>query len=104
MRLDEYLRDPHHATHTVHPPFAALGVRVDGDYRQLNASILQIENEYYSSIRPKRTPRAARTTARALARGGVEYVEGAPSTSASSSRPVRARTRCISWRPSWHCA
>ena len=73
--LDEYLRDLRYATRTVHPPFAALGVRVDGEYRQLNASILQIENEYYSSIRPKHTLRAGETTARALARGGVEYVE-----------------------------
>ena len=73
--LDEYLRDLHHATHTVHPPFAALGVCVDGEYRQLNDSILQIENEYYSNIRPKRSLRAGESTARALVRGGVEYVE-----------------------------
>ena len=35
------------------PRYAAIGVVVDGDYRQLNANILQIENEYYSTIRPK---------------------------------------------------
>ena len=73
--LADYLRDLQRATHTVHPPFAALGVRVDGEYRQLNANILQIENEYYSNIRPKRAPRAGESTMRALARGGVEYVE-----------------------------
>ncbi len=73
--LDDYLRDLQHATHTVHPPFAALGVRVDGEYRQLNANILQIENEYYSNIRPKRAPHPGESTVRALARGGVEYVE-----------------------------
>ena len=73
--LTDYLRDLQHATHTVHPPFAALGVRVDGEYRQLNANILQIENEYYSNIRPKRAPRPGESTMRALARGGVEYVE-----------------------------
>jgi glutamate--cysteine ligase len=73
--LPDYLRDLQRATHTVHPPFAALGVLVDGEYRQLNANILQIENEFYSSIRPKRAPRAGETTMRALARGGVEYVE-----------------------------
>jgi glutamate--cysteine ligase len=73
--LDEYLRDLQHATHTVHPPFAALGLCVDGQYRQLNANILQIENEYYSNIRPKRAPQAGESTMRALSRGGVEYVE-----------------------------
>jgi glutamate--cysteine ligase len=73
--LPDYLRDLQHATHTLHPPFAALGVCVDGEYRQLNANILQIENEYYSNIRLKRAPRAGESTMRALARGGVEYVE-----------------------------
>ena len=73
--LSEYLRDLSYATHTVHPPFAALGLCVDGEYRQLNANILQIENEYYSNIRPKRAPQAGESTGRALARAGVEYVE-----------------------------
>ncbi len=73
--LQEYLRDLQHATHTVHPPFAALGLCVDGHYRQLNTNILQIENEYYSNIRPKRAPQAGESTMRALSRGGVEYVE-----------------------------
>jgi glutamate--cysteine ligase len=73
--LDEYLRDLQHATHTVHPPFAALGLCVDGEYRQLNANILQIENEYYSNIRPKRAPQRGESTVHALASGGVEYVE-----------------------------
>ena len=45
------------------------------DYRQLNANILQIENEYYSNIRPKRAPLSGETTMVALARSGVEYVE-----------------------------
>jgi len=73
--LQEYLRDLMQAVHTLHPPFAALGIKVDGEYRQLNANVLQIENEYYSHIRPKRVPRAGELTGHALARAGVEYVE-----------------------------
>jgi glutamate--cysteine ligase len=73
--LDEYLRDLRHATHTVHPPFAALGVCVDGEYRQLNANVLQIDNEYYSTIRPKRVPAVGESQSSALARAGVEYLE-----------------------------
>lgn len=73
--LEDYLRDLRHAVHTLHPPFAALGVKVDGEYRQLNANLLQIENEYYSNIRPKRGLQPGELTAQALARGGVEYVE-----------------------------
>jgi glutamate--cysteine ligase len=73
--LPDYLRDLRRATHTVHPPFEALGVRVNGEYRQLNACLLQIDNEYYTSMRPKRVPHAGEATSTALARGGVEYVE-----------------------------
>lgn len=73
--LPEYLRDLVRATHTVHPPFAALGVKVHGEYRQLNACLLQIDNEYYTSIRPKRVPQPGEATSAALARQGVEYVE-----------------------------
>jgi glutamate--cysteine ligase len=73
--LDEYLSDLLHAVHTPHPAYERIGVLVDGDYRQLSPNVLQIENEYYSSIRPKRVPRAGELTAQALRRGGVQYVE-----------------------------
>jgi glutamate--cysteine ligase len=73
--LEPYLKDLQRAMRMPHAPFAALGVCVDGEYRQLNANQLQIENEYYSSIRPKRAPESGEGTAHALARAGVEYVE-----------------------------
>jgi glutamate--cysteine ligase len=73
--LDEYVRDLTHAITTPHPPYEALGVKVDGEYRQLNANILQIENEYYSFIRPKRVARSGERPTKALKRAGVEYVE-----------------------------
>jgi glutamate--cysteine ligase len=73
--LDEYVRDLTRAITTLHPPYAALGVKVDGEWRQLNANILQIENEYYSFIRPKRVARTGERPTRALRRAGVEYVE-----------------------------
>lgn len=73
--LDEYVRDLTHAITTPHAPYEALGVKVDGEYRQLNANILQIENEYYSFIRPKRVARSGERPTKALQRAGVEYVE-----------------------------
>ena len=73
--LDEYVRDLTRAIRTPHPPYEELGVKVDGEYRQLNANILQIENEYYSYIRPKRVARSGEMPTRALRRAGVEYVE-----------------------------
>ncbi len=49
--------------------------RWTGQYRQLNANILQIENEYYSFIRPKRVAHSGEKPTVALAQRGVEYVE-----------------------------
>jgi glutamate--cysteine ligase len=72
--LDEYLVELARALTTPEPRYEAIGVRVDGDYRQLNANLLQLENEYYSSIRPKPASKSPRLIA-ALASTGVEYVE-----------------------------
>ena len=44
------------------------------EYHQLNDNILQIENEFYSPIRPKRTAQSGETPSQALERG-VEYIE-----------------------------
>jgi glutamate--cysteine ligase len=73
--LQEYVRDLTAAVTTPHPEYERLGVKVDGEYRQLNANILQIENEYYSFIRPKRVANSGERPTHALLRGGVQYVE-----------------------------
>ena len=48
---------------------------MDGHYRQLNANILQIENEYYSSVRPKPLLEGMEKPTQALRRRGVRYIE-----------------------------
>ena len=73
--LEEYVRDLSRAIGTPFEDYERLGVKVDGEYRQLNANILQIENEYYSFIRPKRIARSGERPTKALQRAGVEYVE-----------------------------
>lgn len=73
--LDEYIRDLSAAVSTMEPAYQKIGVKVDGRYRQLNANSLQIENEYYSSIRPKRVAMSGERPTAALRRGGIEYVE-----------------------------
>ncbi len=73
--LSEYVRDLSRAIHTPFAEYERIGVKVDGEYRQLNANILQIENEYYSYIRPKRIARSGERPTKALQRAGVEYVE-----------------------------
>jgi glutamate--cysteine ligase len=73
--LDNYAKSLEHAISTPLSQYENLGVKVDGEYRQLNANLLQIENEYYSDIRPKRVARAGQKPVHALKEGGVEYVE-----------------------------
>jgi glutamate--cysteine ligase len=73
--LAEYVRDLTRAIGTPYPPYEKIGVKVDGEYQQLNANILQIENEYYSYIRPKRIARSGERPTKALHRAGVEYIE-----------------------------
>ncbi len=73
--IDDYIRDLYAATNTPVPGYEKIGVKVDGEYRQLNANLLQIENEYYSSIRPKRVANSGERPTAALRRGGIEYVE-----------------------------
>jgi len=73
--LDEYLDNLQTALQTPYEDYEKLGVLVEGEYRQLNANILQIENEYYSGIRPKRVPAVGETSSEALRKEGIEYVE-----------------------------
>jgi glutamate--cysteine ligase len=73
--LTEYVRDLSNAIETAEPSYEEIGVKVDGEYRQLNTNLLQIENEYYSSVRPKRVALSGERPTAALERGGIEYVE-----------------------------
>ncbi|HRY16416.1 MAG TPA: glutamate--cysteine ligase [Candidatus Competibacteraceae bacterium] len=73
--LAEYIASLTQATITPWPPYEQIGVKVDGEYRQLNANILQIENEYYASMRPKQPPQGNEKPTLTLKRRGVSYVE-----------------------------
>ncbi|HUX74339.1 MAG TPA: glutamate--cysteine ligase [Steroidobacteraceae bacterium] len=73
--LGDYVRDLSHAIDTPYAAYQRIGVKVAGEYRQLSANILQVGNEYYSFIRPKRVARSGERPTTALQRGGVEYVE-----------------------------
>ena len=73
--LDAYVSSLSKAIETPSSRFEAIGVKVDGSYRQLNANMLQIENEYYSSVRPKQVPEFNEKPTLSLRRRGVRYVE-----------------------------
>lgn len=73
--LDTFLLRMRRAATTSWPAYADIGTHRNGEWIQLNTNILQIENEYYSNIRPKRTPKSNERPSSALANRGVEYIE-----------------------------
>ena len=58
-----------------YPAYEKIGIRDGDSYRQLSTSLLQIENEFYSPIRPKRRIKPGERPLHALRERGVEYVE-----------------------------
>ena len=74
--LKGYADSLHAALTQPYPAYETVGVRnPGGDYNQLGTSLLQIENEFYGTIRPKRVIRPGERPLHALRERGVEYVE-----------------------------
>lgn len=73
--LDEYISGLKQAINTSWPAYEDIGVKVNGEYRQLNTNILQIENEYYSSVRPKQPLEGFEKPTVALTERGIRYLE-----------------------------
>ncbi|MCK5073498.1 MAG: glutamate--cysteine ligase [Bacteriovoracaceae bacterium] len=73
--IENYIEDMERAIRTPDPEWQKIGVRENGEYKQLNDSILQIENEFYSQVRPKRRIRTGERPSTALKKRGVEYIE-----------------------------
>ncbi|MBG6221777.1 MULTISPECIES: glutamate--cysteine ligase [unclassified Janthinobacterium] len=73
--LEDYVNALTHAVNDPYPPYAALGTKKDGEWIQLSSNVLQIENEYYSTIRPKRVIRTGERPIQALCLRGVQYIE-----------------------------
>ena len=74
--LDSYAASLSDALVRPYPAYEKIGIRgPDGEYRQLSDSLLQIENEFYGTIRPKRVIFAGERPLHALRERGVEYIE-----------------------------
>ncbi|HEX5842562.1 MAG TPA: glutamate--cysteine ligase [Pseudomonas sp.] len=73
--LTSYTDSLRQAVGTPYPPYVEIGAKKDGQWLQLNTNILQIENEYYSNIRPKRVTHSGERPIQALMARGVQYVE-----------------------------
>ena len=74
--IQGYLDGLQKAVKTPYADFSRLGLNdAQGEPIQINDHVLQIENEYYSLVRPKQVPQAGETPSEALAKRGVGYVE-----------------------------
>lgn len=74
--LDGYAASLHEALTKPYPAYEKVGIlNPGGEYNQLATTLLQIENEFYGTIRPKRVIRPGERPLHALRERGVEYVE-----------------------------
>ncbi|VAW80090.1 Glutamate--cysteine ligase [hydrothermal vent metagenome] len=73
--LQAYIASLTKAIETPSAEYEKLGIELGGEYRQLNTHLLQIENEYYSTIRPKQLLNGNEKPTLALQRRGIAYVE-----------------------------
>jgi len=73
--LEKYVESLKVATETPFPGYVNIGIKSNGEYQQLNTHILQIENEYYSTVRPKQILNSNEKPSLALKKRGVRYVE-----------------------------
>ncbi|PCJ43707.1 MAG: glutamate--cysteine ligase [SAR86 cluster bacterium] len=72
--LDEYIEGMRNAIKTPYAPYAEFD-KLSNEHQQINNNILQIENEFYSTIRPKRVSKNGERPIHSLKNDGVEYIE-----------------------------
>jgi len=73
--VDSYTQSLQCAINTPYSGYQKIGLEADGKHLQLNTNILQIENEYYSSVRPKQITQPNESPAVALKKRGIAYIE-----------------------------
>jgi glutamate--cysteine ligase len=74
--LEGYAASLQDALTRPYPAYEKVGIRnPGGDYNQLATTLLQIENEFYGTIRPKRVNFPGERPLHALRERGVEYIE-----------------------------
>lgn len=73
--LHDYVDGVQHAIGLKSEKFKKIGIKVNGEYQQLNDNVLQIENELYAPIRPKQVMKSGEKPSQALRDRGVEYIE-----------------------------
>ena len=73
--IEAYIRTLGAVINTPHPAYDGIGKNRSDGLQQLNSNILQIENEYYTTVRPKQIPQDDESHFKALQERGIRYVE-----------------------------
>jgi glutamate--cysteine ligase len=73
--LGSYLDSLQKALTTPYAPYVAIGARKDGHLQQINTNLLQLENEFYGTIRPKRVGDSSDRPLTLLRNQGIQYIE-----------------------------
>ena len=73
--LNAYVECLKSAMHTPFSDYEAISRKSDDQPVQINANLLQLENEFYSTIRPKRNVHSGTKPLDGLIEDGIEYVE-----------------------------
>lgn len=73
--VDTYIASLRAAINQPSSVYQKYAVKKEGEYQQLNANVLQIENELYSPIRPKQPTQSLEKPSEALDKRGVSYIE-----------------------------
>jgi glutamate--cysteine ligase len=73
--LDNYISSLQGAMSTPYPEYEKTGLKDGNRYLQINTNLLQLENEFYATIRPKRVGASGERPLELLRRDGIQYVE-----------------------------
>ncbi len=73
--IEAYIRTLGAVINTPHPAYDGIGKYNADVPQQLNSNVLQIENEYYTTVRPKQIPQDGESHFKALQEKGIRYVE-----------------------------
>ncbi len=73
--LDTYIECLQKAMSIPYPPYEEIGMKKDDKYLQINTNLLQLENEFYATIRPKRVGTSGERPLELLRSKGIQYIE-----------------------------
>ena len=73
--LLEYMQSLSKAVRIPYAAYEKIGTQQAGEWVQINTNVLQIENEFYATIRPKRVINSGERPVQALCERGVQYIE-----------------------------